>query len=62
MTLEDLKDIIPKDCDVGLTAKSDEDIPYVDKWGNWLNGGVKRLDVEISSISSAGYLLLELDI
>lgn len=62
MTLEDLKDIIPKDCEVGLMDKAETDLPLVDTWGNWIDGGLKRLDVEILEISSAGYLLIRLNI
>lgn len=60
MKLTDLKSIIPKDQDVGLSAIGEDVLPIVDTWENWINGGLNTLDVEVNSISSCGYLLLEL--
>lgn len=60
MKLTDLKDIIPKDQDVGLEAIGEDVLPIVDTWENWIDGGLNTLDVEVNSISSCGYLLLEL--
>ena len=60
MKLTDLKSIIPKDQDVGLAAIGEDVLPIVDTWENWINGGLNTLDVEVNSISSCGYLLLEL--
>ena len=41
MKLIDLKDIISKDSDVGITAADYHDLPIVDTWENWINGGFK---------------------
>lgn len=60
MKLTDLKSIIPKDQDVGIAAIGEDVLPIVDTWENWINGGLNTLDVEVNSISSCGYLLLEL--
>ncbi len=60
MKLIDLKDIISKDSDVGITAADYHDLPIVDTWENWINGGFKSLDVEVTRISSCAYILLEL--
>ena len=62
MKLIDLKDIISKDSDVGFTVVDYDDLPIVDTWGNWINGGLKTLDVEVTKISSCAYILLELKI
>lgn len=60
--LSDLKDIISEDSDVGITAPDYHDLPIVDTWGNWINGGFKTLDVEVTRISSCAYILLELKV
>lgn len=60
MKLIDLKDIISKDSTVGITAPDYNDLPIVDTWENWINGGLKTLDVEVISISSCAFILLEL--
>lgn len=62
MKLADLKDVISKDSTVGITAPNYDDLPIVDTWGNWINGGFKTLDVEVISISSCAFILLELRI
>ena len=62
MKLKDLKDIIPEDCNVGLTDKEQSDLPFVDTWNNWKHGRLKTMDVNIVEISSCGYLLIRLDI
>lgn len=62
MKLIDLKDIISKDSTVGITAVDYDDLPLVDTWENWINGGFKTLDVEVARISSCAYILLELKI
>lgn len=62
MKLIDLKDIISKDSKVGITAKEYEDLPIVDTWENWINRRFKTLDVEVLSISSCAFILLELKI
>lgn len=60
MKLIDLKNIIPAEQDVGLAAMGEDVLPIVDTWESWVNGGLNTLDVEVNSISSCGYLLLEL--
>lgn len=62
MKLIDLKDIISKDSTVGITAVDYDDLPLVDTWENWINGGLKTLDVDVTRISSCAYILLELKI
>lgn len=62
MTLEDLKDIIPKDCEVGLVDKAETDLPLVNMRENRISVGLKTLDVEILDISSVGYLFIRLNI
>lgn len=62
MILNDLKTVIPKNCKVGITDRDNSDLPYVDTWENWINGGLKTLDVKVLQIESAGYLLITLDI
>lgn len=62
MKLIDLKDIISKDSTVGITAPDYDDLPILDTWENWINGGFKTLDVEVSEISSQACILLELKI
>ena len=62
MKLIDLKDIISKDSTVGITAPDYDDLPFLDTWENWINGGFKTLDVEVTKISSAACILLELKI
>ncbi len=62
MKLIDLEVLIPAEEDVGMVAIGEDSLPIVDTWENWLNGGLKTLDVEISKISSCGYLLLELKV
>ena len=60
--LSDLKDVISEDSDVGITAEDYDDLPIVDTWGNWINGGFKTLDVEVTRITSYAYILLELKV
>ena len=60
--LSDLKDVISEDSDVGITAEDYDDLPIVDTWGNWINGGFKTLDVEVTRITSCAYILLELKV
>lgn len=62
MKLYELKDIIPKEQNVGFNDKDCNDIPFVDKWGNWINGSLKTLDVEILSLQTCGFLLIILNI
>lgn len=62
MTLNDLRDLIPPKCSVGITDKKRSGRPYVDSWEEWMGGRLKTLDVTVLSIESAGYLLLTLDI
>ena len=62
MTLSDLKEYIPPDCMVGLIEKDYRGLPFVDTWRNWISGRLKTLDIEVTKIESAGYLLLTLDI
>lgn len=62
MKLRDLKDIISPDCKVGLTDRQETEIPIVDTWKNWINGGLKTLDVDVCRIDTVGYLLLVLDL
>lgn len=62
MKLKDLKNVIPGNCDVGLTDKEQSDLPFVDTWNNWMNGGLKTMDVDVIEISSCGYLLIRLDV
>lgn len=61
MKLKDLAYIITPDSEVGITDRTRQ-LPFVDSWGKWINGGLKTLDVNILSISSCGYLLIILDI
>ena len=61
MKIEDIKDIIPCDCRVGVTDRERKELPFVDSWGNWKNGRLKTFDVEILQITTCGYLLLVLD-
>lgn len=60
--ISDLKDIISEDSNVGITAPDYGGFPLVDTWGNWINGGFKTLDVEVTRITSCAYILLELKI
>lgn len=60
--LSDLKYIISKDSKVGITSEDYDDLPIVDTWGNWINGGFKTLDVEVTRITSCAYILLELKV
>lgn len=62
MKLYELKDIILKEEDVGITDKLESDMPFVDSWENWINGGLKTLDVDVLRIESQGYLLIVLNI
>lgn len=62
MRLIDLKNIISKDSTVGITAPDYNDLPILDTWENWINGGLKTLDVEVTKISSQACILLELKI
>lgn len=62
MTLNDLRNVIPEICRVGITDRDQSGLPYVDTWENWINGRLKTLDVKVLQIESAGYLLLTLDI
>lgn len=60
ITLNDLKEVISKDSTVGITAKDYDDLPIMDTWENWINGGFKTFDVEVTRISSQACILLEL--
>lgn len=62
MKLVDLRNVIEKDCEVGLLDEAESDLPVVDTWNNWINGGLKTLDVEIKSIRAEAYLILVLRI
>lgn len=61
MKLYELEDIIPKYERVGFSDKDYNDIPFVDTWGNWIDGGLETLDVEVLRIQSCGFLLIILD-
>lgn len=61
MKLKDLEYVITPDTDVGITDRTKQ-LPLVDSWERWTNGGLKTLDVNVLSISSCGYLLIVLDI
>lgn len=62
MTLNDLREMIPSKCSVGITDKKRSGLPYVDLWEEWMGGRLKTLNVTVLRIESAGYLLLTLDI
>lgn len=62
MKLIDLKDVIDKNCDVGLLDEEESNLPFVDTWRNWINGGLKTLDIEIVSITASAYLIITLRI
>lgn len=62
MKLKDLKDVIPYNQKVGITNRTKQEIPLIDSWKNWKNGGLKTLDVKVFEITTCGYLLLVLDV